>query len=116
MRPASIIASIERPPRSKKSLSTPHLATPSTWANSSHRISWRGVADRSRRRRRDFVDNHDRRWHAAVSQRLPGVGMQLRHVQTGAGRDDVGDQALVGLAGTMLDDSNVGEPGKGRQG
>src|ERR1700722_5826163 len=43
MRPASIIASIERPPRSKKSLSTPHLATPSTWANSSHRSSCRGV-------------------------------------------------------------------------
>ena len=44
MRPASTIASTERPPRSKKSLAMPHLATPSTWANSSHRISWRGVA------------------------------------------------------------------------
>ena len=39
----SSIASTERPPRSKKSLLTPHLATRSTWANSSHRISWRGV-------------------------------------------------------------------------
>ena len=44
IRPASTMASIERPPRSKKSLPVPHLATPRTSANSSHRISWRGVA------------------------------------------------------------------------
>ena len=42
--------------------------------------------------------------------------MQFRYVQTGAGRDDVGDQALVSLAGGMLDDRNVGEPRIGSQG
>jgi hypothetical protein len=42
--------------------------------------------------------------------------MQLRRVQTGAGRHDVGDQALVGLASAVLDDRDVGEPGEGLQG
>jgi hypothetical protein len=75
-----------------------------------------GDIDRARRRGWDVIDNHDSRWHAAVTERFPGVGMQLRYVQAGAGRDDVGDQALVSLAGGMLDDRNVGEPRIGSQG
>ena len=94
IRPASTMASIERPPRSKKSLPVPHLTTPSTWANS---LAQEFLAGRGQ-------------------QRLPGVGMQLRDVQAGAGRCDEGDQALAGRAGVVLDDRDVGKPGKGRQG
>jgi hypothetical protein len=42
------------------------------------------------------------------------VRVQFGHVQAGAGRHDVGDQALAGLAGVVLDDRDVGDPGKGR--
>ena len=131
-RPASIIASTERPPRSKKSLSTPHLATPSTSANRSHKIPCRAVAgarqgmqavglgcrergyvDGSCRGHRDLVDQHYGHWRPAGGKDLPGVGTQFGHVQAGAVWRHVRDEVLICEPAVML---GYGDAGKGRQG